>query len=76
MPALPTGRDLAVPERGELFVRDVAGPPGAPTIVLLHGWTASSDLNWFTCYAALSEQYRVVAFDHRGHARGIRGRAR
>jgi Predicted hydrolases or acyltransferases (alpha/beta hydrolase superfamily) len=55
-------------------VRDIAGPAGAPTIVLLHGWTASADLNWFTCYGPLSERYRVVAFDHRGHARGLRSR--
>lgn len=43
-------------------------------MVLLHGWTATADINWFTCYRALQEQYRVVAFDHRGHGRGIRSR--
>src|SRR5690606_5350054 len=61
-------------ERGPLFVRDIAGPPGAPTVVLLHGWTASADLNWFTCYQPLSEHVRIVAFDHRGHGRGLRSR--
>jgi 3-oxoadipate enol-lactonase len=39
---------------------------------LLHGWTATADLNFFTCYEALSEHFRVVAIDHRGHGRGIR----
>lgn len=42
--------------------------------MLLHGWTASADLNWFTCYAGLSEHVRVIAFDHRGHAGGLRTR--
>lgn len=41
-------------------------------MVLLHGWTATADLNWFTCYNALGEHYRVIALDHRGHGRGIR----
>lgn len=53
-------------------MRELPGPENAPTVVLLHGWTASADLNWFTCYSALGEHYRVIAFDHRGHARGLR----
>ncbi len=57
-----------------MFVRDLPGPVGAPTVVLLHGWTATADINWFTCYSALSERYRVIAFDHRGHGRGLRSR--
>lgn len=48
------------------------GPPNAPTLALLHGWTATADLNFFTCYQALAERYRVIAFDHRGHARGLK----
>ncbi|MFZ9017579.1 MAG: alpha/beta fold hydrolase [Ilumatobacteraceae bacterium] len=55
-------------------MRDIPGPAGAPTVVLLHGWTASADLNWFTCYRPLSQHYRVIAFDHRGHGRGLRSR--
>jgi 3-oxoadipate enol-lactonase len=55
-------------------VRDLAGPAGAPTVILLHGWTATADLNFFTCYRALSERWRVIAFDHRGHGRGLRNR--
>jgi 3-oxoadipate enol-lactonase len=55
-------------------VREVDGPPGAPILLLLHGWTASSDLNWYPLYEPLGERYRVVALDHRGHGRGIRSR--
>ena len=40
-------------------------------MVLLHGWTATADLNWFACYAALAEHFNVVALDHRGHGRGL-----
>lgn len=55
-----------------MFVRELAGPPGAPALVLLHGWTASADLNFFTAYRALGGRFRVVAFDHRGHGSGLR----
>jgi 3-oxoadipate enol-lactonase len=48
------------------------GEPGAPTLLLLHGWTASADLQWFTAYELLGEKYPFIAVDHRGHGRGIR----
>jgi 3-oxoadipate enol-lactonase len=65
---------MELPGRGTTFVRHVEGPPGAPTLVLLHGWTATADLNWFTTYHPLGRQYRVIAIDHRGHGRGIRSK--
>ena len=78
IPDLPPGREIELDERGTVFVRDVgptlADPATAPTIVLLHGWTATADLNFFTCYSMLAERHRVIAFDHRGHGRGIRSR--
>jgi pimeloyl-ACP methyl ester carboxylesterase len=55
-----------------MFVREVAGPPGAPTIVLLHGWMASGGLNWFQAFESLGREFRVLAPDLRGHARGMR----
>lgn len=58
------------------FVREVSGPPGAPTLLLLHGWTAGSDLTWFACFEELGRHFRVVAMDHRGHGRGMRTQAR
>ena len=74
MPDLPPGAAMHLPGRGTTFVRTLDGPVGAPTLVLLHGWTATADLNWFTCYKPLAEHFRVVALDHRGHGRGIRSR--
>ena len=65
-----------LPGRGTTFVRELPGPPRAPTLLLLHGWTASADLNWFTSFESLGRRYRVVAMDHRGHGRGIRSRRR
>ena len=43
---------------------------------MLHGWTATADLNWFAVYEKLGRRFRVVALDHRGHGRGIRTRSR
>ncbi len=71
-PKLPHGAAMELPGRGTTFVRTMDGPPGAATVLLLHGWTATADLNWFACYHPLAEHYRVVALDHRGHGRGIR----
>lgn len=73
--ALPTGRFVELQGRGVTFVREVPGPVGAPTIVLLHGWTATADLNWFRTFDAFGRRYRVLAMDLRGHGRGIRPRA-
>ena len=72
---LPPGRRVDLPGRGTTFVRELPGPPGAPVVVLLHGWTVSADLNWFACYEALGRRYRVLAIDHRGHGRGLRAPA-
>lgn len=74
VPRLPMGAAMELPGRGTTFVRTIPGPSGAPTVLLLHGWTATADLNWFTCYEPLGEHYRVVALDHRGHGRGIRAK--
>ena len=71
-PALPPGRVVDRPGRGEVFVRDSGGAPGDVSVLLLHGWTASADLNFFPVYAALGASYRVVALDLRGHGRGMR----
>lgn len=70
-PPLPPGRVVDVPGRGRMFVREVPGPGGAPTLVLLHGLTASADLNWFHSFEALGSRFRVLALEHRGYGRGL-----
>jgi pimeloyl-ACP methyl ester carboxylesterase len=71
-PWLPPGSTVDLPGRGEVFVRDTGEREGAPTVLLLHGWAVTADLNWFPAYPGLAQRYRVVALDHRGHGRGIR----
>ena len=68
------GRIVHVPGRGEFFLRDSGGD--GPALLLLHGWMVSADLNWITVYDSLRDAgYRVLALDHRGHGRGLRGPA-
>src|SRR3954463_4494971 len=73
---VPPGRPVLLPGRGTTFVREVEGPPGAPTVVLLHGLGATGALNWFSAFEPLGEHFRVIAIDHRGHGRGLRSRRR
>lgn len=72
-PQLPPSRTVVVPGRGEFFVRHQQhAEPNAPVVLLLHGWTASSDLQFFTAYSELSRFATIVGIDHRGHGRGLR----
>ncbi|MCU1427773.1 MAG: catD 6 [Actinomycetia bacterium] len=71
-PPLSSGRAVDLPGRGTTFVHEIEGPPGAPTLMLLHGLGATAALNWFTTFPELGHQFHVVALDHRGHGRGIR----
>lgn len=71
-PPLPPGVTVAVPGRGEVFVRDSG--MRRPAVLLLHGWGVTADVNFFRAYPALAD-HRVVAVDHRSHGRGIRAHA-
>ena len=73
---VPMGRRIELEGRGTTFVREVPGPPGAPTLVLLHGWIASGGMNWYQVFEPASRHFNVIAPDLRGHGRGIRSRRR
>lgn len=73
IPWLPPGHTATLAGRGEVFYRrHVHADASVPTLLLLHGWTASADLQFFTAYEALAEHFSFIAVDHRGHGRGIR----
>jgi 3-oxoadipate enol-lactonase len=73
LPALPPAQIVRIEGRGECFVRrHQHADRSAPTVVLLHGWTASADLQFFTAYEALAEHCSFIGVDHRGHGRGLR----
>lgn len=77
VPPLPQASLVAVPGRGEVFLRRCPGREGGPTIVLLHGWALSSDLNWFSgVYDVAAGHGPVLAPDMRGHGRGLRSAKR
>ena len=73
LPWLPEGRTVRVDGRGEFFVRlHRHQDPAAPVVLLLHGWTASSDLQFLAAYEQLAERVTFIGIDHRGHGRGLR----
>ncbi len=74
--AVPAGKPVKLGGRGTILAYDMPGPRGAPTLLLLHGLGASGLLNWFPAFGPLSERFRVVAMDLRGHGRGLRAGSR
>lgn len=70
-PPLPPGRVVTLPGRGDVFVRELDGPDDHEPLLLLHGWLASAELNWYGVFRAFEGERRVVAIDHRGHGRGM-----
>lgn len=46
----------------------IEGPQGAPALVLSGSIGSSSDM-WLPQRAALSDEYRVISYDHRGHGK-------
>lgn len=68
---IPEGRPIDLPGRGEMHVTEVAGPPGAPTLVLLHALGCTGMLNWFPAVGPLSQHFSLVIPDQRWHGRGL-----
>ncbi len=64
-------RLVELPGRGVTRVWEYAGPPGAQTLMLIHGVTFTAELNWGKTFAPLAQHFRVVAIDLRGHGDGI-----
>jgi len=73
IPPLLPGRVVHIDGRGEFFVRHHQHPdPTRPTVLMLHGWTASVDTQFFTVYEELAQHFSLIGTDHRGHGRGLR----
>jgi len=76
----PPWREVHLAGHGPLRIRDSGPPegePDAPTVLLIHGWTVSADLNWCRTYEPIARRARVVAWDQRGHgSASIRARGR
>jgi 3-oxoadipate enol-lactonase len=68
----PLTRLVELPGRGVTRVWECAGPPGAETLMLIHGVACTAELNWGKVFAPLAAHFRVVAADLRGHGEGIR----
>jgi pimeloyl-ACP methyl ester carboxylesterase len=69
--AIPRGRLVDLPGRGSTYVTVTPGPPGAPTVLLLHAVGCTGLLTWFPAIPDLAKRYRVVTLDQRWHGQGI-----
>jgi pimeloyl-ACP methyl ester carboxylesterase len=49
------------------------GPTDAPTLLLVHGWMCSLEF-WRFQIHELAGEFRVIAYDHRGHGRSAAAR--
>jgi len=63
---------VELPGRGVTRVWEHPGPPGAPTLMLVHGVTLTAALNWSGVLEPLGAAFRVVAMDLCGHGESFR----
>jgi pimeloyl-ACP methyl ester carboxylesterase len=67
--AMPPGRAMSVRSKDGIRLHaEVFGPEDGYPIVLAHGITCAIRV-WAYQIADLAQDYRVIAFDHRGHGR-------
>jgi pimeloyl-ACP methyl ester carboxylesterase len=64
-------RFVDLPRGDRLFVHELAGPPGAHTLILLHGLGGTAAGNWATAMPTLARHFRVIAPDLRGHVGSV-----
>jgi pimeloyl-ACP methyl ester carboxylesterase len=76
VPPLPPGRKVDLPGRGAFPVREAGPDADGMTLLLVHGYTATADLNWFASFEPLASRGHVVAPDLRGHGGAPRVRTR
>lgn len=67
---VPVGERVDLGDRGSTYARIAPGPPDATPVLLLHGLTAGSGINWIHMFEPLSAQATVIAPDLRGHGNG------
>jgi pimeloyl-ACP methyl ester carboxylesterase len=68
----PSGQPLTVTSAdGTELHAEVFGVADSPTLVLVHGWTESLHY-WTYQIRDLADEFRIVAYDARGHARSGR----
>ncbi|WP_051357197.1 alpha/beta fold hydrolase [Segniliparus rugosus] len=61
------GRESWVESTGGVRLRVVEyGPADAPPLVFAHGWTCTAEV-WLPQVHALAGEFRVIAYDQRGH---------
>lgn len=76
LPAIPDGRPVEVRSTdGTRLHAQVFGPEDGYPIVLAHGITCAIEV-WAHQIADLAGDYRVIAYDHRGHGRSETPRSR
>ena len=68
-PPLPPAEVRSIAGRGEVFLRRTGSVGTGTPVLLIHGWQATADLNFFPLYEPLGRRHPVIAADLRGHGR-------